>query len=134
MPALAPRNVTVARTGLAARPHRGALVVAAAGPKKPAAKPASGKKSELTYGADWYTKTRELSRPRTVREEIEYRRQANLAANNGLERKDLYTANWAGSEYRGSRWNILTLVGALFVLTPVAGLVFAYVTYGTLWG
>lgn len=64
----------------------------------------------------------------------EYRRQANLAANNGLERKDLYTANWAGSEYRGSRWNILTLVGALFVLTPVAGLVFAYVTYGTLWG
>lgn len=44
---------SASRAGLAARPHRGALVVAAAGPKKPAAKPASGKKSELTYGADW---------------------------------------------------------------------------------
>ena len=28
----------------------------------------------------------------------EYRRAANLAANNGKERKDLYTDNWDGSE------------------------------------
>jgi hypothetical protein len=27
-----------------------------------------------------------------------------------------------------------TLLAALFVLTPVAGLVFAKLTYGTLWG
>lgn len=42
--------------------------------------------------------------------------------------------NWDGSEYKGSPFNILTLLGALFVLVPVAGLVVAYFTYGTLWG
>lgn len=39
----------------------------------------------------------------------EYRRAANRAANNGLERKDLYTDNWAGSEYRGSQFNVSLL-------------------------
>ncbi|KAG2444523.1 hypothetical protein HXX76_001270 [Chlamydomonas incerta] len=114
--------------------RRQALVVRAAANKKaPAGKAAPSGKS-LDYGADWYTKTRELSRPRTVREEIEYRKEANRAANNGKERKDLYTDNWDGSEYKGSPFNILTLVGALFILTPVLGLWFAYATYGELWG
>jgi hypothetical protein len=64
----------------------------------------------------------------------EYRRAANLAANNGKERKDLYTDNWDGSEYKGSKFNILTLLAALFVLVPVLGLGFAYWSYGVLWG
>jgi len=64
----------------------------------------------------------------------EYRRDANLAANNGKERKDLYTDNWDGSEWKGGSNNILTFIGALFVLVPVLGLVFAYFTYGDLWG
>jgi len=42
--------------------------------------------------------------------------------------------NWDGSEYKGSRWNILTVLGLLFVLVPVAGLAFAYQSYGVLWG
>ncbi|GIL73741.1 hypothetical protein Vretimale_5380 [Volvox reticuliferus] len=117
-----------------ASPRRAALhVTAASGKNGPSGKGLKGGPT-LDYGNDWYKKTRELARPRTVREEIEYRRQANLIANNGKERKDLYTDNWDGSEYKGSPFNILTLVGALFILTPVAGLVFAYYTYGTLWG
>ena len=122
----------------------------------------------------------------------EFRRQANLAANGGKERKDLYTDNWDGSEYKargsaaaaadaaadaaaaacaglpgagqrlvsvsedsstgaqvqramhdarlplatpqGSRWNILTVLALLFLAVPVAGLGFAYWSYGTLWG
>ncbi|KAJ9523235.1 hypothetical protein QJQ45_024024 [Haematococcus lacustris] len=87
---------------------------------------------DVSYGNDWYAKTR--ARPRTVREEIEYRRAANLAANNGKERKDLYTDNWDGSEYKGSVWNVGTLVLALFFLVPALGLAFAYWSYGTLWG
>ncbi|PNH05025.1 hypothetical protein TSOC_008762 [Tetrabaena socialis] len=130
------RPAATLATGFA--PRRSALVVTArAGAKPPAKASAKGAKdaAPLQYGADWYSKTRELARsPRTVREEIEYRRQANLAANNGKERKDLYTDNWDGSEYKGSPFNILTLVGALFVLTPVAGLFFAFYTYGILWG
>ncbi|KAG2493599.1 hypothetical protein HYH03_008117 [Edaphochlamys debaryana] len=114
--------------------RRASVVVVAA--QKPNAK--GGKKAPtqtLQYGDDWYKRTRELANsPRTVREEIEYRRMANLIANNGKERKDLYTENWAGSEYRGSPWNIGTLVAALFVLTPVAGLLFAWFGYGIYWG
>jgi hypothetical protein len=41
-----------------------------------------------------YAQTREAAKPRrTVRDEIEYRRRANELANNGKERKDLYTDN-----------------------------------------
>lgn len=64
----------------------------------------------------------------------EYRRQANLEANNGRERKDLYTDNWDGAEYKGSPWNILNLLLALSILAPIAGLIFAFQTYGILWG
>jgi predicted Na+-dependent transporter len=39
-----------------------------------------------------------------------------------------------GSEYKGSPFNILSLLAALFILTPLLGLVFAYWSYGTLWG
>lgn len=64
----------------------------------------------------------------------EYRRQANRAANNGRERKDLYTDNWDGSEYKGSSVNVLTVIGAISILAPLIGLIFALQTYGTLWG
>jgi len=102
---------------------------------------------------------------------------ARLQANNGKERKDLYTDNWDGDVYKGacfrrvlcstspptlalrlrcvrstplrsaclthvhsplacagSRFNILNLLILAFVLTPFAGLAFAYWSYGTLWG
>lgn len=61
-------------------------------------------------------------------------KKANLEANKGVERKDLYSESWAGDQYRGSSFNILTVIGALFILTPVAGLAFAYFSYGVLWG
>jgi hypothetical protein len=85
---------------------------------------------------------------------------AGAQANNGKERKDLYSDNWDGDKYKGaplrrcapsartlalsvrsfraccagSGFNVLNLVIAAFVLTPVAGLAFAYWSYGTLWG
>lgn len=64
----------------------------------------------------------------------EYRREANRAANGGKERKDLYTDNWDGSEYKGSSFNVLTVIALVSVLTPLLGLVFAYTTFGVLWG
>ncbi|KAG7672238.1 hypothetical protein NADE_000087 [Nannochloris sp. 'desiccata'] len=89
----------------------------------------------VEYGNDWYTQTREAAKPRrTASEEMEYRRQANLEANNGKDRKDLYTDNWDGDVYKGSPVNILTILAAVSILVPVAGLVFAYQTYGVLWG
>lgn len=67
-------------------------------------------------------------------QEIEWRRQANLEANNGKERKDLYTDNWDGDVYKGSKFNVLTVILLASVLAPLAGLIFAYQTYGVLWG
>jgi hypothetical protein len=93
------------------------------------------KNQQVSYGKDWYAQTRQASRQfRTTREEIEYRRQANLEANNGRERKDLYTDNWDGDVYKGSSFNILTVLAAITVLAPLLGLGFALQTYGVLWG
>lgn len=91
-------------------------VVAAAAPKKTAAK-RSRKEQQIPvdYGRDWFAATRDPSRGLSPRQEMQMRREANRAANNGLERKDLYTDAWAGSEYRGSSNNIvrgLDFVGA----------------------
>jgi hypothetical protein len=89
----------------------------------------------VQYGSDWYAQTREAAKPRrTTREEMEYRRQANLAANNGKDRKDLYTDNWDGDKYKGNPVNILSVLIVISILVPVAGLVFAFNTYGKLWG
>ena len=71
----------------------------------------------------------------------------------------MYTDKWDGSEWKGNSFNILTFIvcpsrlermmyfvsstkadkyiaeqGALFILTPVLGLAFAYFSYGILWG
>lgn len=91
--------------------------------------PAKGK---VEYGNNWYKQTN--TPRRTVRDEIATRRAANLAANKGQDRKDLYTDNWDGSEYKGSPFNILNIILVVSVLTPLAGIIFAYFTYGKLWG
>lgn len=35
--------------------------------------------------------------------------------------------------YVGGRWNTLSVLYLIFLLTPLIGLVFAWATYGTLW-
>ncbi|GAX83795.1 hypothetical protein CEUSTIGMA_g11220.t1 [Chlamydomonas eustigma] len=111
------------------------LTLAQASPKQDSSGSSSSRVTKsVRYGQDWYEATKNPSSKRTVKEEIEYRRTANFAANNGKERKDLYTDNWDGSEWKGGRFNILTFVASLFVLVPLAGLAFAYFTYGDLWG
>ena len=64
----------------------------------------------------------------------ERRRAANRAANNGLERKDLYTDAWAGSEWRGGKVNVLSVLIVISILTPAIGLAFAIWSYGVYWG
>ncbi len=45
-----------------------------------------------------------------------------------------YTDKWDGDQFKGSPVNELTVILAVSVLTPLAGLAFAYFTFGTLWG
>lgn len=45
-----------------------------------------------------------------------------------------FTSACAPHPQKGSRWNIRTLLAALFFLVPVGGLAFAFWSYGTLWG
>jgi hypothetical protein len=47
--------------------------------------------------------------------------------------KHLYSANWEGDVYVGSRWNMLTFLMGLTFFVPVFGLLFAFLSYGTLW-
>lgn len=46
----------------------------------------------------------------------------------------LVSANWDGDVYRGGRWNVMTLLAAVGLATPLLGLLFAWATYGSLWG
>lgn len=45
----------------------------------------------------------------------------------------LYSSNWQGDVYVGSKWNILTVLLGLGFATPILGLLFAFLSYGTLW-
>lgn len=119
------------------RPSASAAVVVTAAANKPSTTttkaPAAKQQQQraVQYGSDWYASTREASRPSTVREEIARRKAVNDVA---YRDRRLNSDAWEGSEYKGSRWNILTFLAALFVLVPVVGLGFAYQTYGVLWG
>lgn len=46
----------------------------------------------------------------------------------------LHSSNWDGDVYVGSRWNTLSILYLIFLLTPLVGLAFAWATYGSLWG
>lgn len=111
------------------RAHHPAAPVVAAASKEDDAKAAP--RAAVQYGAGWYAATREASKPSTVREEIARRRAVNDVA---YRDRRLNSDAWEGSEYKGSKVNILTLLVALFLLVPVLGLGFAYKTYGVLWG
>jgi hypothetical protein len=93
--------------------------------------PPANQRRAVQYGNDWYAATREAARPNTMREELARRKAVNDVA---YRDRRLNSDAWEGSEYKGSRWNILTFLAALFVLVPVLGLGFAYQTYGVLWG
>jgi len=70
--------------GLGCQKGRPAVLVTAA--KRPV------KTGKVDYGKDWYQQTKQNARRfKTVKEELEYSRKSNWEANNGRERKDLYT-------------------------------------------
>ena len=121
-------------------PARRAVVTAAAKPKPAAAgKKTTNKETNVSYGASWYEATRNPTQGRTVAQELARRKAANWEANGRKrDREDLYTASaggaWEGSEFVGSSNNILTWLIVASVAAPLAGLAFAYWSYGTLWG
>jgi hypothetical protein len=98
------------------------VVTAAAKPKPAAAgKKTTNKETNVSYGASWYEATRNPTQGRTVAQELARRKAATWEA-------------WEGSEFVGSSNNILTWLIVASVAAPLAGLAFAYWSYGTLWG
>eukprot|EP00667_Euglena_gracilis_P030106 EG_transcript_41054 len=73
-------------------------------------------------------------RQRAEQEQLRRYREANLRANNGRERQDLYDENWEGDVWKGSSFNILTVLIFVAVGAPVIGVAVAFFTYGVLWG
>lgn len=47
--------------------------------------------------------------------------------------KRLYSSQWQGDVYVGSNWNIMTYLAIVAFLVPLLGLLFAWLSYGTLW-
>jgi hypothetical protein len=77
---------------------------------------------------------------KTVGEELSLIRAQYLAAEAKASQAEahLHSAakggNWDGDVYVGSAWNEATVLGLIAAAVPLAGLVFAVATKGTLWG
>lgn len=91
---------------------------------------------------DWNEKDLEaLAHPhllggKTIGEELALIRRDYLAseAKALAGEAHLHSSNWDGDVYIGGRWNTLSVLYLIFLLTPLAGLVFAWASYGSLWG
>jgi hypothetical protein len=73
---------------------------------------------------------------KTLGEELVLLREAYTTDEKQKEKEmeaKLYSGNWQGDVYVGSNWNMLTLITGLIFIVPVLGLLFAYLSYGTLW-
>jgi hypothetical protein len=73
---------------------------------------------------------------KTLGEELVLLREAYTKDEQDKEKEmeaKLYSGNWEGDVYVGSNWNMLTLITGLIFVVPIVGLLFAYLSYGTLW-
>ena len=68
----------------------------------------------------------------TVREELEALREAYLGAEEKALKGEakLFSGNWEGDVYVGSRWNVATVLALVSAATTAAGLAFAFATKG----
>ena len=67
-----------------------------------------------------------------MREELEALREAYLGAEEKALKGEarLFSANWEGDVYVGSRWNVATVLALVSAATTAAGLAFAFATKG----
>lgn len=84
---------------------------------------------EVDYGNNWYEQTRNAAKISNTKQYMKEWREANRN-----DRRDLYTDQWDGDEYKGSPFNILTFLIVVAVGTPAIGIWFALSSYGTVWG
>ena len=82
----------------------------------------SSTQQESQEGPSWFEETRQAAE-QTTKPKSKY-----------VDRQDLYTDNWDGDTYTGGGLNILTVLVGLGLGVPLVGLVFAYLTWGELWG
>lgn len=73
---------------------------------------------------------------KTIGEELALIRQQYLDAEARAAKSEqrLHDSNWQGDVYMGSRWNELTVLYLVFLLTPIVGLLCAWLSYGVYWG
>ncbi|KAL0023843.1 hypothetical protein WJX77_010573 [Trebouxia sp. C0004] len=87
-----------------------------------------GRRAQLRCAAD--SKSSE-QQSKAVRDQLAARQ---LEARKRKDRGDLFTDNWGGDVWKGSKINVLSVILAVSILVPLGGLLFAYLTFGTLWG
>jgi hypothetical protein len=67
-----------------------------------------------------------------MREELKALREAYLGAEEKALKGEakLFSENWEGDVYVGSRWNVATVLALVSAVTTAAGLAFAFATKG----
>lgn len=74
---------------------------------------------------------------KTIGEELSMLRREYLSAEERARDQshhEFTSDNWQGDVYVGSRWNTLSVLYGIMMLSILGGLVGAYATYGHLWG
>lgn len=73
---------------------------------------------------------------KTIGEELSLIRKQYLEVETRAAKSEarLNDANWQGDVYVGSRWNELSVLYLIFLLTPMLGLLFAWLSFGVYWG
>ncbi|DBA70368.1 hypothetical protein WJX79_005895 [Trebouxia sp. C0005] len=87
-----------------------------------------GRRAQLRCAADSNSSEQQS---KTVKDQLAAKQ---LEARKRKDRGDLFTDNWGGDVWKGSKINVLSIILAVSILVPLGGLLFAYLTFGTLWG
>lgn len=74
---------------------------------------------------------------KTIGEELSMLRKEYVSAEERAREQshnELVSENWQGDVYVGSRWNTLSILYGIMMLSILGGLAGAYFSYGRLWG
>lgn len=129
-------SLTIPQPQVLPRPYRRRLVVRASDDEMV---PIISGRKKKGFTPEEYERLRnpQLLGGKTIGEELALLRQhhAQTEARAGdAAQQRLSSTNWDGDVYTGGRWNALSILYLTFLLAPAAVGVFAWLSYGHLWG
>lgn len=130
------QSLTLAQAQLSPRQYRRRLVVRASDDEMV---PIISGRKKKGFTSEEYERLRNprLLGGKSIGEELALLREEHQKAEARAEeaaQQRLSSAYWDGDVYTGGRWNALSVLYLIFLVTLAAVGAFAYLTYGHLWG